>query len=56
MKITDVEKLICKYLVYCEHQKQLSGKTIKAYRIDLKQYLAFMAGREEPLDKAALLD
>ena len=56
MKITDVEKLIGKYLAYCKHQKRLSGKTIKAYGIDLKQYLVFMAGWEEPLGKAVLLD
>lgn len=56
MKITDVETCISKYLAHCEHQKQLSAKTIKAYRIDLKQYLAFAVEREEPLERAVLLD
>jgi len=56
MKTMDVEAFIGKYLAYCEYQKQLSGKTLKAYRIDLKQYLAFAAGREELLDRAALME
>jgi len=56
MKIMDVEAFIAKYLAYCEHQKQLSGKTLKAYRIDLKQYLAFAVERENPLGRIVLLD
>ncbi len=30
-----------KYLTYCKSQKRLDDKTIKAYRIDLKQFLSF---------------
>jgi len=56
MKAMDVEAFIGKYLAYCEHQKQLSGKTLKAYRIDLKQYYAFAVEREEPLGRTVLLD
>lgn len=33
------------YLELCEHEKQLSPHTIKAYRIDLKQFLSFSNGR-----------
>ena len=33
---------IDKYLHYCEFQKELDAKTIKAYRTDLKQFTAFM--------------
>ena len=31
-----------KYLSYCEFQKELDPKTIKAYRMDLEQFIAFM--------------
>ena len=33
---------IDKYLHYCEFQKELDAKTIKAYRTDLKQFTVFM--------------
>ena len=55
MKIMDVEALTVKYLAHCEHHKQLSEKSIKAYRIDLRQYLVFTSGRY-PLEKTTLLD
>lgn len=29
------------YLEYCEYRKRLNSKTLKAYRIDLKQYEVF---------------
>ena len=32
-----------KYLEYCKSQKRLYYKTIKAYRIDLKQFTSFIA-------------
>ena len=31
-----------KYLEYCKSQKKLDNKTIKAYRIDLKQFETFL--------------
>ena len=30
------------YLEYCKKQKNLNDKTIKAYRIDLKQFIDFL--------------
>lgn len=42
-----------KYLRYCELQKELDSKTIKAYRTDLEQFIAFIkkyddvAGKDE---------
>ncbi|MCI8979762.1 MAG: site-specific integrase [Clostridia bacterium] len=33
-----------KYLKYCSGQKKLSTHTLKAYRIDLTQYIAFKDG------------
>lgn len=39
------------YLEYCQYRKELDEKTLKAYRIDLRQYFAFVdcedPGREE---------
>ncbi len=29
------------YLIYCEYQKNLDKKTLKAYRIDLWQYICY---------------
>ena len=37
----NLETLIKKYLNYCELQKGLSEKTIKSYRIDLRQFCEF---------------
>ncbi|MCM1283612.1 MAG: tyrosine-type recombinase/integrase [Muribaculaceae bacterium] len=36
--MNSMEVLINNYLEYCQIQKRLDGKTIKAYRIDLKQF------------------
>lgn len=44
--------LITSYLEMCEYEKSLSPDTIKAYSIDLKQFLAF-AG-EEPINTKML--
>ena len=30
------------YLEYCIYRKELDFKTVKAYRIDLKQYFSFV--------------
>ena len=30
------------YLEYCTYRKELDAKTVKAYRIDLKQYFSFV--------------
>lgn len=37
----DLRTLTQKYLNYCELQRQLNAKTIKAYRIDLQQFVEF---------------
>lgn len=34
------------YLEYCQKQKNLNNKTIKAYRIDLRQYIDFLDSRD----------
>ena len=35
----NLEVTVRSYLEYCEVQKRLDEKTLKAYRIDLKQFL-----------------
>lgn len=37
-----LQKEVTQYLEYCEFRKVLDRKTIKAYRIDLKQYFEFL--------------
>ena len=38
-----VSNQIAQYLQYCEHHKKLSEKTLKAYKIDFKQFEMFLA-------------
>lgn len=42
---------IDKYLHYCKFQKELDDKTIKAYKADLQQFVAFIEGNEANLNK-----
>lgn len=42
---------IVEYLEYCECRKRLDKKTLKAYQIDLKQYLDFSSNSSEILSK-----
>lgn len=37
-----VEQLIGQYLDYCKYQKKLSEKTLRAYKIDFRQFLEFL--------------
>lgn len=42
------------YLDYCQYQKKLNEKTIKAYRIDLTQFAVFSEQIPDPLTKACI--
>lgn len=42
------------YLTYCQLQKKLSPKTLKAYRIDLSQFSSFLIDEVEPLTKTCI--
>lgn len=42
---------IAEYLEYCEYRKRLNSKTLKAYRIDLKQYQLFCSSIEDYTSK-----
>lgn len=39
--MNNLNDLIAEYIEYCQYRKRLDAKTIKAYRIDLKQYNNF---------------
>lgn len=43
----NLQKRVAQYLEYCEYRKELDAKTLKAYRIDLRQYFEFF-NRKEP--------
>ena len=46
----NLEMNVRSYLEYCEVQKRLDGKTLKAYRIDLRQFLEQMVDAEITVD------
>jgi integrase/recombinase XerD len=45
---------ISHYLNYCQFQKMLNEKTVKAYRIDLSQFKIFFDNEQEPLVKSCI--
>ena len=49
-----LQTLIQKYLNYCELQKGLNLKTIKAYRIDLEQFYTFSQNQKEDSEKEVI--
>lgn len=48
--MSDLSSLIAAYLEVCEYEKKLSSDTMKAYRIDLKQFLVFVGDHSVDLD------
>lgn len=42
--IMDLEKQAENYLDYCQFRKELDKNTLKAYRIDLKQFFQYIKG------------
>ena len=45
---------ICLYLHICQYQKNLDGKTVKAYRIDLKQFSDFLLRNHFEISKESI--
>ncbi len=45
---------ITEYIEYCEYRKRLDSKTLKAYRIDLKQYEVFCTGLSDFFEKSVV--
>lgn len=35
---------VAEYMEYCKYRKRLDAKTLKAYRLDLKQYMSYCSG------------
>lgn len=53
--MNDLPSLIQEYLTYCQAQKRLDAKTLKAYRIDLRQFQEqISADRIERIDSTTL--
>jgi integrase/recombinase XerD len=50
----DLEKFTFNYLEYCQYQKNLNYKTLKAYNIDLKQFIKFICDSNDGLTRANL--
>lgn len=50
----DLEKLASGYVEYCQYQKDLNYKTLKAYRIDLRQFIEFICNSDGGLSRAGL--
>ena len=48
VRMNSLNEQITEYLTYCECRKHLNPKTLKAYRIDLKQYELFCSGLADP--------
>ena len=46
-----LEDKLAAYLEYCEYRKELDGKTLKAYRIDLRQYFEYVCVDEADKEK-----
>lgn len=50
----DLQTIFQDYLNYCSLQKKLSSKTLKAYTIDLNQFLAFSSETPDPFERTHL--
>ncbi len=51
--MNDIQEHIKNYLTYCRSQKRLDEKTLKAYRIDLRQFISWLQNYEQPEQKKA---
>ena len=49
--MNDIQEHIKNYLTYCRSQKRLDEKTLKAYRIDLRQFISWLQNHEQPEQK-----
>lgn len=56
MTMLDLESLTARYLDVWQYQRNLSPKTLKAYRIDLRQFTDFMKMTDGDLNKTNLSD
>lgn len=49
-----IDEQISSYLYVCRHQKNLDEKTVKAYRIDLRQFSEFLAEQQLEISKESV--
>lgn len=55
--MSNLDELVVFYLELCQYEKKLSQDTLKAYRIDLRQFACFApVGRVEKISSAAMLN
>ena len=54
--MNELENQIIDFLDYCQYQKMLNHKTLKAYRIDLKQFTDYFSNVPNPLTKNRLCE
>jgi len=45
---------ITEYIEYCQYRKRLDAKTLKSYRIDLKQYELFCSDLTDCISRASV--
>ena len=50
-----IREEVKKYLHYCKFQKELDDKSIRAYRIDLEQFIVFMEGCGNDINKDTII-
>lgn len=54
MEIAEIIREMDNYLHVCEAQRELNDKTVKAYRIDITQFLDYLTGNQLSLDKKGI--
>ena len=54
--MTNLQKWAEQYLTACKFQKGLDAKTIKAYRIDLSQFILFIGQGEADLTRSGMME
>lgn len=54
--MNNLNEQISKYLEYCQYQKRLDEKTLKAYRIDLRQFTEQIPPTDIPNISQAILE
>lgn len=50
----DMEKHMAEYLLYCKYSKALNPKTLKAYRIDLTQFMGFLSSESYGVNRESM--
>lgn len=48
---TNLEKNLQKYISHCRYEKGLNAKTLKAYQIDLSQFIIYVEKMDEAINK-----